>query len=39
MRILVVGAGGVGGAVAGIAARRDFFERARHVVGGGCPGT
>jgi saccharopine dehydrogenase (NAD+, L-lysine-forming) len=27
MRILVVGAGGVGGAVAGIAARRDFFER------------
>jgi len=27
MRILVVGAGGVGSAVAGIAARRDFFER------------
>jgi saccharopine dehydrogenase-like NADP-dependent oxidoreductase len=27
MRILVVGAGGVGGAVAGIAARRDFFEK------------
>jgi saccharopine dehydrogenase (NAD+, L-lysine-forming) len=26
MRILVVGAGGVGGAVVGIAARRDFFE-------------
>ncbi len=26
MRILVVGAGGVGGAIAGIAARRDFFE-------------
>jgi saccharopine dehydrogenase-like NADP-dependent oxidoreductase len=26
MRILVVGAGGVGSAVAGIAARRDFFE-------------
>jgi saccharopine dehydrogenase (NAD+, L-lysine forming) len=27
MRILVVGAGGVGGAVAAIARRRDFFER------------
>jgi saccharopine dehydrogenase (NAD+, L-lysine forming) len=27
MRILVVGAGGVGSAAAGIAARRDFFER------------
>ena len=27
MRILVVGAGGVGSAVAGIAARRDFVER------------
>ena len=27
MRILVVGAGGVGSAVAGIAARRGFFER------------
>ena len=27
MRILVVGAGGVGSAVAPIAARRDFFER------------
>ncbi len=27
MRILIVGAGGVGSAVAGIAARRDFFER------------
>lgn len=26
MRVLVIGAGGVGGAVAGIAARRDFFE-------------
>ena len=26
MRILVVGAGGVGSAVAPIAARRDFFE-------------
>ena len=27
MRILVIGAGGVGGAVAAIARRRDFFER------------
>jgi len=27
MRVLVVGTGGVGGAVAAIAARRDFFER------------
>jgi saccharopine dehydrogenase-like NADP-dependent oxidoreductase len=27
MRVLVVGAGGVGGAAASIAARRDFFER------------
>ena len=27
MRILVVGAGGVGGAAAAIARRRDFFER------------
>ncbi len=27
MRILLVGAGGVGGAAVGIAARRDFFER------------
>ena len=27
MRILVVGTGGVGGAVAAVAARRDFFER------------
>ena len=27
MRILLVGAGGVGGAFAAIAARRDFFER------------
>jgi len=27
MRILLVGAGGVGSAVTGIAARRDFFER------------
>ena len=27
MRVLVVGAGGVGGAVAPIAARRYFFER------------
>ena len=27
MRILVVGAGGVGSAVAGIAARRDFFDQ------------
>jgi saccharopine dehydrogenase (NAD+, L-lysine forming) len=27
MRILVIGAGGVGSAAAGIAARRDFFER------------
>jgi saccharopine dehydrogenase (NAD+, L-lysine-forming) len=27
MRILLVGAGGVGGAVTGIAARRDFFDR------------
>jgi saccharopine dehydrogenase (NAD+, L-lysine forming) len=27
MRILVVGAGGVGAAVASIAARRPFFER------------
>src|SRR5690606_3324480 len=27
MRILVVGAGGVGDAIAKIAARRDFFER------------
>ena len=27
MRILVVGAGGVGSAVAPIAARRDFFEQ------------
>src|SRR5918996_4707791 len=27
MRILVLGAGGVGGAVAAIARRRDFFER------------
>ncbi|MGN6246591.1 MAG: saccharopine dehydrogenase family protein [Motilibacteraceae bacterium] len=26
MRVLVIGAGGVGSAVAGIAARRDFFE-------------
>ncbi len=26
MRILLVGAGGVGGAFAAIAARRDFFE-------------
>ncbi len=26
MRILLVGAGGVGGAAAAIAARRDFFE-------------
>ncbi len=29
MRILLVGAGGVGSAFAGIAARRDFFE---HIV-------
>jgi glycine/D-amino acid oxidase-like deaminating enzyme len=27
MRILVIGAGGVGSAVAAIARRRDFFER------------
>src|SRR4051812_33041366 len=27
MRVLVVGAGGVGSAAAGIAARRDFFSR------------
>ena len=27
MRILLVGAGGVGGAFAAIAARRDFFEK------------
>ncbi len=27
MRILVIGAGGVGSAIAGIAARRDFFQR------------
>ena len=27
MRILLVGAGGVGGAFAAIAARRDFFEQ------------
>ena len=27
MRILVIGAGGVGSAVAAIAQRRDFFER------------
>jgi saccharopine dehydrogenase (NAD+, L-lysine-forming) len=27
MRVLVIGAGGVGGAVAAIARRRDFFER------------
>ena len=27
MRILIVGAGGVGGAAAAVAARRDFFER------------
>ena len=27
MRVLCVGAGGVGSAAAGIAARRDFFER------------
>ena len=27
MRVLVVGAGGVGAAAVGIAARRDFFER------------
>ena len=27
MRILVIGAGGVGSAVVPIAARRDFFER------------
>ena len=26
MRVLLVGAGGVGGSVTGIAARRDFFE-------------
>ena len=27
MRVLVVGAGGVGAAVAAVASRRDFFER------------
>ena len=27
MRVLVIGAGGVGAAAAAVAARRDFFER------------